>query len=722
MLEYRTVLLAALFHDIGKLLQKGQFSGSLKIKGKHPQVSADFISSYWDFFKAVSDVDLLYELVKRHHERTDYPPELQAGKAKHEIRSLAYLISKADNYSSMERGESFLGRRNYKTTSLMSIFSRVRLDDNKPVPEPKSYNLSPLNPATAFPNLHGDLDYEDINSFLSEFGKEFNGLANRLKGKSFDVVFSHLVSLLHRYTWCIPSNTQEEIPDVSLYDHLSTTCAIAACLYRFHSTAGILKDAEVNDSETHKFRIVVGDLSGIQKYIFSVATGGVKGVGKRLRARSFFLGALTEAVAHCITRHFELPLCNIIISSGGRFYILVPNHPEAATWLDTLQRELDKWSVISFSGEIRINLAHIFFRGGDFEKFGVILEEVNALLSERKARQLDGFLIRDGKWAEDAWLGDSLSGENGICSCCGRRPAKQEIDGLAHCSECLRDLRLGTLLANARYITYHDKKSGEPTGTHYFDVFSSYFAIHEELPHSGSKPYIAIKLNETDLSELFDHPAMFRFLTNYVSLATENVCKECSVECEEEQPRPGSPLYFDCMAASSRGKKVLGYLKADVDNLGSIFILGFKTENADFTTISRVASVSRMIDLYFAGWVQQLLAKKFPTCYTVFSGGDDLLIIGPWDQIIELALCIHKDFERFTGGNPHITLSAGVTLAKVRTPLNYAVSEMSEAIDQAKKKPVFGSKEGRNQICLFGQVARWPDFEMVLNAGKKLAE
>ncbi len=75
-LEYQSVVLAALLHDIGKFLQRDSF-GKLDITGKHYQVSANFVSAFSDYFKDVSDVSLLKTLIQTHHESPQSPSELQ---------------------------------------------------------------------------------------------------------------------------------------------------------------------------------------------------------------------------------------------------------------------------------------------------------------------------------------------------------------------------------------------------------------------------------------------------------------------------------------------------------------------------------------------------------------------------------------------------------------------------------------------------------------------
>ena len=58
--EYQTVVLAALLHDVGKLLGRGRFA--LLERGQHPQFSATFVSANLGIFSPVCDVLLLREL------------------------------------------------------------------------------------------------------------------------------------------------------------------------------------------------------------------------------------------------------------------------------------------------------------------------------------------------------------------------------------------------------------------------------------------------------------------------------------------------------------------------------------------------------------------------------------------------------------------------------------------------------------------------------------
>src|SRR3972149_4940252 len=322
--EYQTIVLGALLHDVGKMLQRGSF-GSLDTKGQHPQVSSDFVSAFKVFFSKFVDFDLFKTLVQRHHENPHHFKEnLLCQNAPEEYKALSYLVSRADNYSSSERGEKAETYQDFKATPMVSIFSRIKL--NKELPEQFKYRLKPLMP-DAFPERFDVYRDEEFNNHLQGFGTEFKSFVNT-KQNDFDVMFTNLMTTLMKHAWCIPSNTQEEIPDVSLFDHLKTTCAIAACLYQYHSPN--FKESEIKDDKTEKFILLVGDLSGIQNYIFNITHIGAGGVAKRLRARSFQLNLMSEIISHKILHAFNLPLANMLMASGGKFYILLPNIKDAA--------------------------------------------------------------------------------------------------------------------------------------------------------------------------------------------------------------------------------------------------------------------------------------------------------------------------------------------------------------------------------------------------------
>jgi len=235
--EYHTVILAAFLHDIGKLLGRGSFR--MLDKGQHPKFSSDFISAFNATFAKVADADLLKELVQKHHQNERaFPPEflVQSISDDHR-RTLATLVSKADNLSSSERGEAGEQYQDYKTTPLCSVVERLDSQSDEGLRLRFHPRSLPGTTATdmreaLFPVAFTEYEPDEMNKLIQSFGAAFREFVNTSGDNvDFECLFNHLSNIVYTHTWCVPSNTQEAVPDVSLFDHLKTTGAIAGCLY-----------------------------------------------------------------------------------------------------------------------------------------------------------------------------------------------------------------------------------------------------------------------------------------------------------------------------------------------------------------------------------------------------------------------------------------------------------------------------------------------------------
>jgi CRISPR-associated protein Csm1 len=168
--EYQTVILAAFLHDIGKLLGRGSFK--ILDKGQHPKFSADFISAYHEFFSKFCDADLIKELVQKHHENERaFSDEFLVQSINNDHRrTLARLVSQADNLSSAERGESADKYQDYKTTPLCSVLER--LDKQSDVEPRLRFHASPLTSTTATDmrtRLFYCIRWSKLNSITCDF-------------------------------------------------------------------------------------------------------------------------------------------------------------------------------------------------------------------------------------------------------------------------------------------------------------------------------------------------------------------------------------------------------------------------------------------------------------------------------------------------------------------------------------------------------------------------
>jgi CRISPR-associated protein Csm1 len=150
------------------------------------------------------------------------------------------------------------------------------------------------------------------------------------------------------------------------------------------------------------------------------------------------------------------------------------------------------------------------------------------------------------------------------------------------------------------------------------------------------------------------------------------------------------------------GVEALGILKADVDNLGKLFACGLPEERLN---LSRLATFSRQLNSFFALYLPNLLATdiRFQNVYTVFAGGDDLFLIGPWNRIIEFADELQKQFARFACRNKDITISAGISVDKPGVPV-------PTIADQAEKALKASKHGGRNRLTIFAETVTWDEF------------
>lgn len=719
--EYQTVILAAFLHDGGKLLGRGTFK--LLEKGQHPKFSSDFISAHKDVFAQVTDPDLLRELVQRHHEnRRAFSPEFLVQEiADAHRRTLATLVSKADNLSSAERGETSGQWQDYKTTPLSSVLER--LDRQSDEGMRLRFRARPLSPTASlnmiFPEEFPEYQTGEINKLVAGFGRDFSRLFGSgdkaVNSNDFDCLITHLTNLIYTYTWCLPSNTQEAVPDVSLFDHLKTTAAIAACFYQYHSETGTLDEKQVTDGNIRRFILAVGDLSGIQRYIFDIAkTGEAGGVAKRLRARSLYVQLCSEVTAHRILRRLELPLWNMVMNSGGRFYLLLPNLNKTRLALEEAQRDIDEWFLRELNGELALNLAYQDFGDEGFKPgpgsdtgFSKVLRQVTSALNKRKQNRFAQALCQGGRWREEAFVRPlSFEGKDD-CRSCHKFPRERE----ELCCHCQRDREVGSRLPTVRYLSFFaDPHAGE------IPVLGYSVSVTASPPERGN-PYLIMKLNDTDVTELTQCPALTKYLATHVARTD------------------GETATFEQIASHSQGQHLLGFLKADVDRLGELFVFGLKRETNSIDTISRQATLSRLLDIFFTGWIEHLTCSEPENYYTVFSGGDDLFLVGRWDKIIGLAEQIRADFARFTGSpiaEQRISLSAGIIIARP----DYPIARAAEAAEDAVKK---SKHEGDNRtakvgeagqadidhrgdrITILGETLTWADWSKVSDEWKRLS-
>lgn len=686
-IKRKTLYLGAFLHDIGKAIQRGLNNETKEqYYGKHPNQGYKFLLNKKELFKNIfseEDFACLLTYVQAHHESYFSKEEERADKIKDlKLKCLATIVSRADNFSSQERGENESTKFDWRIQRIKpvySIFEKIELKSSARE-DISFYNFRRLNFENIFnKNINSEKELEGL---IEEFSENLNNL---LKIKNINNIEYGLNYLIYNYFWCIPANTKEKYPDISLYDHLKTTSAIATCIYDYHKEKNELEDYNsITNDSLPRFRLLVADFSGIQKYIFDISKQ--EKAGKRIRSRSFFVQMLLEDVKMMVLKEFNLPIFNTIFQSGGKFFILLPNLKDVEERINKIQNFINKESIQRFNGEISLNLAlsdefcgkkYKKDNGLSFENFEKVLENALEKLSFKKKKPFIDYLLDTNNSFS---INNDFDGKK-LCTFCRKFPVDND-----KCNLCNQDIEIGEELVKSTSLFLCFSENGK------FQLFKHRFDIKEKMNKINESDFVVVinpDPKNLDLN-ILKYDFIINYLGNYIPrLDFEEIAKK------------------SCKGGDA-GVKMLGILKADVDNLGKIFALGLKREILENSnTISRQTTLSRMFDFFFAGYINDVVKEKYSDCYILYSGGDDLVIAGPWDIIIDLAKEINNKFKEYTDHNPDITLSVGIYFCKHNYPFYKAVQNAEMCLEKAKEN-------GKDSICLFNEfILKWKDFNKI---------
>lgn len=768
--QFKAIILGALLHDIGKFYQRADEKIAHKdsdflsretrnnidticpnpangYSHKHALWTFEFFQKYANHFRPIftNEKDLgednLTNLASYHH---------------HPSTALQHLIQVADWFSSgMDRTQSDeesiqaeQGKFNFRATRLRPIFEEIKLH-KQIISQQYKYEIKPLNLErnAIFPQKIEKLSPAAGEDLWREYSQLWNGFENEL-GKINSDNFYYLIdcylSLLEKYTWCIPSSTHD-MPDISLFDHLKTTAAIASCIYRFHENDTLTKEAVKNRSEK-KFLLVGGDLSGIQKYIFDLTHVNLRKVSKTLRARSFYLSALPKILVTKILAENDLTSCNCLMESGGRFILLMPNTKKVTDYLEALQRNLSEWCMNEFYGELMVALDwSVALCGNDFMQdksqgatFSAKIDELNQKLEMKK---LQKYLYKTEIDWEDSgfvmgWDYEKLKDDaTELCRTCGKKPATESIpheEGgqVQICTSCYQQQDIGKALTHRtvfsiQKLTREESKNINKPAFHFnisqlhLDKSVYSLVLHREDDLTFLEFPTLVTAFALDKSETGDYLPR-NYIANHVPrFVKEDVdrYKKLYTPDEAEHIKEGAIKTFNDLAIppnqlenpeDKSGTPYLAIIKADVDNLGLIFNQGIKKQ---FSSISRYATLSRMMNTFFCGYLNTFLQKHYPNIYTVYAGGDDLFLIGYWKDIIGFAPAFNKEFKEYTCQNEDIHLSAGIELVERRSPIRKGAELAEEALDKAKAKTDKNGVPLKNAFNLFNSVLNWDEWQ-----------
>lgn len=703
--------LGAFLHDAGKFWQRAY--GSQKYADAEVQAHADDILPKnrdgrpthvhalwtWQFFHWLEKEGLPLPGVNRdrvrnlaaYHHRPGGGPPAEAG-AQHLISEADRLAAGMDREQRKDAEAEASGSWDqFIRTAMESPFSAVQLD--KALGEvPRTWlPLDRLGP-DAMTDSVVEIDTAGYQAryqqLLDRFREEFRAIAGLPQPRLF---LSSLKSLCERYWHAVPSSTKDQ-PDVSLYDHSRAVAAIASALYQWHEAhGGISKEALEKTRSEKKFVWILGDLSGIQAALFRLQHQQVRGVARILRARSFLMSLITESAALDLLRRLELTPFSLVQNAGGRFLILAADTERTREVFQTVRRSVERWMMARWRGELALNLSMTEPFSGELfsrERFA----EMTGLWSAaaEAAKQAPFSSCYEAVLRQDRY-------EHGACPACGFRPARADASGEeAYCGPCAEERRLGGDLPRLRAIGWsRQPMGGAERNLELWDGLHLHWHIIGMKVSALEDGYV--------VGDSFDPqlPLALRYTAHYVPvLQPEEAGKPAyakHLSAEARQTGPGETKTFEHIALDALedvdgrlyGEDLLGVVKADVDRLGAIFAQGVRSPS-----LGLVAGLSRMLDFFFTAKLPRLLESdpRFRSTYVVYAGGDDLLLIGPWRQSLELLAELQSAFARYTG-NPQITISAAMELVQPDEPLNRSVRAAEERLERAKHA-------GRNRVCV----------------------
>ncbi|MGN0008082.1 MAG: type III-A CRISPR-associated protein Cas10/Csm1 [Desulfovibrionaceae bacterium] len=719
--------LAALLHDIGKFAQRAGRPCSSGLEQEYcPGGTTHRHVLYTDYFiektlplpKALEPLrSRLARLASAHH-RPD------AGNL------MEMCICEGDRLSS--GGDRVAGKSGgtYRTARLESVFNVIGLRQKYTCN--LRYRLMPIDDADAiFPVQAEEAARTDYAALWQRFEQELAGLPL----EHGIVHYLHSVqSLLEKWTWCIPSSTYKTSADISLYDHSYTTACIAQALYAAR-VAG----------EKSRFILFGGELSGIQKFIFTAGENADRGAGKLLRARSFIIQMITRSLWMTLLRRCNLSDTARLMDAGGRFLLLLPATPAVRDAVAGVCREVERWLLDEYHGVLGVRTASLELEAADLEmkRFQKRFDAFNRLLDEAKLHPFR-LLMQEGLSAR---LGFSSAdyATYGECVACGLAPAvltdDEERPLCRRCAALISDV--GRQLPAARYAILGRTSSQNPRP----GGFPLFGGLHVLL--CADEP----TNKAAGAEDILSFRASGRFtgmpVAGYVPHISEADMERWKTEkrfpedgdglfWDDVRLRAGEPKTFGVLAQESRQKTrdgwrsvpMLAACKADVDNLGLLFSIGFGRDEERMLSVSRFAGLSRMMHRFFSAWLVGLVEREFPSVYVIFAGGDDLFVLGPWEQTVRFAVRMQMEFRRFSGDNPDVTLSAGLPLLKPGLPV-FTMKEMAEELLEASKDfPASGDaadaerardeKRPKNAVTLFDVTCSWEAFAHTLECGERL--
>lgn len=433
--------------------------------------------------------------------------------------------------------------------------------------------------------------------------------------------------------------------------------------------------------------LIIASLSGIQDFLFDVRESG-GGQARSLRNRSFRIQLIAECVALRLLDAAKLPYNRLLFSAAAKVCINATDlSAEGLSAVRGAAADIERRLLGETHGRLRLSIALEDMQGSFAERF----ERASHALMVSKLRPYTSTARGAEAWRDGLLVVRELWDAN---------------------AEAEHDAELGRRLVNLRWLTIRST-NGTPNAAG-MDTLGFRVSLDANEPPATDDLVSCSNLAEPEsaprsLDRQFFH---CRRLARHV-------------------PRDahGQPIEFVDLAARSRGAHMLGVLKADADSLGAAVSATLRCATGDGAASLR--TLSEALDRFFAGTLEAETTRpdsRWSSIYTVFSGGDDLLAVGPWDVMLDFAAHVRTLFNRQFGTGAArspspapLTISAAVAIIKPKYPIHLAAQQAEALLEQAKGEKAPRADKPKDQCAALGSLWKWSDHDAIVHAGKQLA-
>lgn len=653
--EQLRIVVGGLLHDVGKILYRS-------VDGRNHSESGYYFLKQ----EALMDDQKILDQIRYHHAK-------QLCNAKLGKKSLAYITYIADNIASaMDRRKKEDGQSGFvKDIPLESIFNI--LNGNQ-----ESMCYQPMM-----------LDAEEIINYPTEKAITYSegfyaGIKEKIKSCLMDFEWkdeyiSSLLSILEATMSFLPSSTsREERADVSLYDHVKMTAAIGSCIYEYAT------EYEINDFNSSFFKnassfyskkaflIYSMDISGIQDFIYTISS---KGALKGLRSRSFYLEIMMEHMIDELLFRLSLSRANLLYSGGGHAYLLIANTKKTKEIVQLFEKEMNQWFLDTFQIALYVGCGMAECSSNDLcnqpdGSYREIFQTISKHISEKKrCRYTKEQLIALNK--------KTVTNGERECIICRRNDRLRDEN---KCEICDALEKMSKNILYGKFFTVIGQKEDicVPLPGGCYLVCDTEEKLRERMEkdefyiraYSKNKMYVGYSL------------ATKLWVGDYVNGDT-----------------------FEELGSQAEGIHKIAVMRADVDNLGQAFVRGFESETRgnDYVTLSRTSTFSRKMSMFFKYHINHLLehgtymitsresGKR--NALIVYSGGDDVFVVGSWDDVIGFAIDLYYSLKKYTQAT--LSISAGIGIYPTKYPISVMAQETGILEESSKEL------EGKNAVTLF---------------------